>query len=313
MRKMIAALAVMSVSSICAAEELRFGDVNYFLKQGQYNLTVDANVTYYRESTTSLTTKETNAYVLETRVGYAHTDQLNFYVGMDAAFDARVTDRKVTANSAYYQSGFSNPILAANYRLLNQNSSLFNLDFGAVAKVKTQDSRLGSATGNKTEDGNFANPRSSVELNARMGKKWDEANEWQLAAGFIYNNAGEFTSLDTSGGADTEVTLDSSTDLFLRATYQYRPVDEFMMALSAQATSIGEVTGEYGASSLTQNAHVDMDFLYRAKYLILDNLTANFHYGMSRNENYGQDIAGANRDVKQRRENYYGFGIDYLF
>jgi hypothetical protein len=203
--------------------------------------------------------------------------------------------------------------LAANYRLLNQNSSLFNLDFGAVAKVKTQDSRLGSATGNKTEDGTFANPRSSVELNARIGKKWDEANEWQLAAGFIYHNAGEFTSLDTSGGADTEVTLDSSTDLFLRATYQYRPVDEFMMALSAQAISVGETTGEFGNSSLTQNAHMDMDFLYRAKYLILDNLTANFHYGMSRNENYGQDIAGANRDVKQRRENYYGFGIDYLF
>jgi hypothetical protein len=313
MRKMIAALAVMSVSSVYAAEELKFGDVNYFLKQGQFNLAVDANATYYRETPKGTDTKETRSYLFETRYGYAYSDQLNFYLGLDYAYDAKVTNRTTTSNSAYYQSGLANPTLGANYRLYSQNTWLYNVDFGAVAKINVQDSKLGSSTGNNSEDGTNANPRSSIELNARMGRKWNEANEWQLAGGLVYNNSGDFTFLATDGNPDTDATTDSSMDLFLRATYQYRPVNEFMMALSAQATRVGEVTGKFGTSDLTQDAHVDMDFVYRAKYLILDNLIANFHYGMSRNQNVGQEIGNVNFDLKQRRENFYGIGVDFLF
>jgi len=311
MKKLIVVAAIMGISSVYAAQELKFGDVNYFLKEGQFNLSADLSSTYYKETVENSDTLETRGYLVETRYGYGINDQLNIYIGLDYAFDREVENKTTTTDADYSQDGLANPILAANYRLLNQNESRYNFDLGAITKINVEDAETGDANGQESNDGNFSSGRNSIEVNARMGRKWDIANEWQLAAGVVYYNSGEETILNTSG--DIDVDIDSSTDFFLKATYQYRPVNEFMMSLSAQATQVGELSGDVGSSRITDDAHVDMDFLFRAKYLITDSFIANFHYGMSRNANYDRDADGVMSEIKKRRENFYGVGVDLLF
>ena len=311
MKKLIVAAAVWGVSSVYAAQELKFGDVNYFLKEGQFNLSADLSSTYYKETIENSDTLQTRGYLFETRYGYGVNDQLNIYLGLDYAYDREVQNKTTASDSDYSQDGLGNPILGANYRLMSQNDSLFNFDLGVVGKFSVQDAEIGDADGQEANDGNFSSGRNSFEVNARMGSRWDIANEWQLAVGAVQYTSGEETILATSGDVDEEI--DSSMDFYLKATYQYRPVNEFMMALTAQATQVGEVSGDVGTSEVVDDAHLDMDFVFRAKYLITDSFIANFHYGMSRNANYDRDTDGVMNEIKKRRENFYGLGVDFLF
>ncbi len=316
MRKLIAVSLLCAVSSVHAAQALKFGDINYFLKEGQFNVAADVSSTYYKEMVKGNDTLESRGYLFETRYGYGITNELNAFVGVNYAYDLEVENKTTTSNASYAQDGFANPVFGVNYRWLNQRDSRYNVDFGAIAQVNFEKAERGNSTGQVSEDGNFASPRNSLELNARMGRKWNEANEWQLAAGFVYNASGEGTLKQTNGFSDVEMDLDSSTDLFVRATYQYRPVNEFMMSLSAQATSYGELEGESSAFDVSEESYVDLDFVYRARYLILDNFIANFHYGMSRNGIYdrtsSQGPISQTSEVK-RRENFFGIGVDFLF
>lgn len=316
MRKMFAAVVLLAVTSAHAAEELKFGDLNYFLKQGQFNVAADISSTYYKQTPAGAATLETRGYLVESRYGYGITDKFNAFIGVDYAFDREVEDKSPAGsnNGNFDQNGFANPALGLNYRLLNQNNSRYNLDFGFVGRFNIEEAKTGSATGQNIRNGNFADGRSSYEANVRTGRKWNEANEWQLAAGTVYYRAdGERKLLLNTG--DQKLDLDSSMNFFLSATYQYRPVNEFMMSVSARATRVGEADfkNKTAGTNSTEKAHTDLNFVYRAKYLITDNFIANFHYGMSRNAEYNVETNGANQKIQRRRENYFGLGVEFLF
>lgn len=311
MRKLIAAAAVLAVTSV-HAEELKFGDINYFLKQGQFNVAADISSTYYKQSFEGGSTYETRGYLLETKYGFGISDKFNVYLGLDYAFDREVEDKTTAANADFTQDGLANPSLAANYRLMNQNEGRYNFDFGAVARVNLQDAEVGSSAGQDSSDGNFSDPRSSLELNARMGRKWNEANEWQLGVGGIYHTDGDY---EVKGPGASDHDVDSSFDLFVRAAYQYRPVNEFMMAVIGEATRVGEVESEEKSTDVktTDDAHIDMKLQFRAKYLITDNMIANFHYSWSRLSEFDSEVGNTDVEIKRRRENFFGVGVDFLF
>lgn len=308
MRKLIAVAAVLTLSSAYAAEELKFGDLNYFIKQGQVNVLADVNSSYEKHFTGDQE-DQTRGIITNTSFGYAFTDRLNAYVGVNYAYDLETTDKTTVGNDDYSNDGFSNPSLGVNYRAFNQNEARYNFDIGAVARIGVEDAKRGDSVGNNVKDGNFADGRDSFELNARLGRKWNEANEWQAAVGAIYYHDGEYEQRGVTG--DTKVDQDNSLDYFLRASYQYRPVNEFMVLLSAQANYIGEETDKVKSSNtkLKSDAHVDVDLRFTAKYLILENLIGKFNYGMSRNSDY--DVADT--EVRKRRENFFGLGIELLF
>lgn len=308
MRKLIAVAAVLAITSAHAAEELKFGDVNYFLKQGQFNVAADLNQTFDKNKVAG-NSQATRGYNLETTFGYAFTDKLNAFVGLTYAYDRRTQDKTSnpptdpTARS-FYSDGLANPALGVNYRLQNQNEAMYNVDFGLVGRFNIEDAETGSFDKN---DGNFADPNHSVELNARMGRKWNEANEWQLAVGGIYNLDGE-SKLKSNTGS-TDVDEDASLDLFLRATYQYRPVNEFMVLMSLQATQVGERDLKTNAGKDTYDSHIDMNFRFTAKYLITDNVIGKFNWGVSRLE----EVETKTSDIENRLQNFFGFGAEFLF
>ncbi len=315
MRKLIAAAAVLAVSSVQAAEELKFGDVNYFLKKGEMNFSLDVLSTYEKQRSQS-ESLETRGVLADAKLSHAYTDQFNVFLGLNYAYDKETENRTTSSDGAYNSDGLSNPSIGVNYRLMNQNDSRYNFDLGAVARLAIMDEEKGSATGQDIADGNNADGQHGLELNARIGRKFDEANEWQLAAGFIYNMAGEYEQLGTGTDADFDVDEDASYDVYARATYQYRPVNEFMMLLSAQATRFGKREGELNSTPSQDfeiESYIDMEFTFQAKYLITDNFIAKFDYIMGRNEDQSVDIGNTNADVKRRRENRFGLGVDFLF
>ncbi|WP_408097948.1 hypothetical protein ACJVC5_03220 [Peredibacter sp. HCB2-198] len=306
MKRMIAVAGLLVVSA-ASAQELKFGDVNFFLKEHQQNLTLDIFQTYYKSENKANQTTETRGNLFSATYAYAFSNSINAFLGLDYIINNQTEDRTNTDASlnqnSFYSNGLANPAVGLNYRLLNQNSSRYNVDFGFIAKINVQDAEKGSL-GPGPKNGNYANGRNSYELNARTGRKWNEANEWQLAAGFIYNQEGDYKQ--RSAGGDTTIDEDSSQDIYLRATYQYRPVNEFMTLISAQATRVGEIDKDIQADD-----HVDLDFRFIAKYLITESFIAKFHYGMSRNSDY-DTLDGAGEEVK-RRENFFGLGADFLF
>jgi hypothetical protein len=311
MRKLIAVAAVLAFTSAHAAEELKFGDVNYFLKQGQLGVTADVNQTFLKEKVLG-TKLVTRGYNIDTNFAYAINDRLNAFVGLQYAYDKKTGDNNSGTDGKYYSDGLANPALGVNYRLQNQNEAMYNVDFGAVVRFGLEDAEKGTSTGQDKNDGNNATGSNSLELNARMGRKWNEANEWQLAVGGVYNMAGDYTINDAAG--DIDVDTDASYDLFLRATYQYRPVNEFMVLLSAQATQVGAVDGDIdGGGKLNRDTHVDVDLRFTAKYLITDNVIGKFNYGAARLQPYDVKTAAGTDSVNQRMSNFFGLGVDLLF
>lgn len=306
MRKIIAAAALLAVTSAHAAEELKFGDLNYFFKQNQINASVDVLSVYDRAEQVGGTKTETRGVVTETQFTYGLMDNLNAFIGLDYAFDLQT---ETSGNPDWNSDGLANPEIGAIFRLTNQNDSSYNIDLGAIARINIEDAETGSAD----EDGNYANGRSSLEVLSRIGRKWNEANEWQLTAGVNYFNDGETTEVAVA--SDTDRDDYASMDIYVRAAYQYRPVNEFMMALSAQATQVGAFDSERTATNvdIERDSHIDMDFRFTAKYFVTENFIAKFHYGMSRNEEYDVDTAGVIDEVQNRRENFFGLGVDFLF
>lgn len=314
MRKLIAVAAVLTISSVQAAEVLKFGDVNYFIKQGQVNVLADVNSAYAKR-TFDGTTLETRGVITNTALGYAFTDRFNAYVGVSYAFDNETNNKDVPADDKFKSDGFSNPSLGLNYRLINQNEGDFNFDIGSVLRVGVEDAKVGSSSGKTVKDGNFATGRDSLEVNARIGKKWNEANEWQAAAGAVYYNDGDYKYRDAVSGSTTKNDQNSSFDYFLKGTYQYRPVNEFMILLSAQANYIGEATGKNKSTNRksTSDAHIDVDLNFTAKYLITENFITKFNFGQSRNSDYDVKVAGVKTKNEKRREGFLGIGFEFLF
>lgn len=308
MRKMIVAAVALAVASVQAAEAPKFGDVNYFFKHGQVNALANFNDVYDKANILGTMT-ETRGYVVETQLTYGFSDQLNAFIGLDYAYDL---ETETSGNPDIGNDGLANPALGAIYRIRNQSSTDYNIDIGAIARLNIQDAEEGFAVPGNSEDGNFAHGRASAELLGRIGRKWNIANEWQLAGGAVYFNDGEVTNKDATG--DEKQDIGSSFDLYLRATYQYRPVNEIMFLLSAQATQFGEIDSELvDGSKISQDSRIDYDFRFITKYLITENFIAKFSYGMSRNADFDVKAAGVSGEVQKRRANYFGLGVDFLF
>lgn len=304
MKKAIALAAALLASSAQASSGLDFGDLNYFLKAGQFNLTSNISVVDEEVQPEGDPRVQTRGYVVDNRFGYGFADNLNAFVGLDFAFQYEF-QQKGSADSD--NGGLSNPYVGVTYRLMNQNDSAFNLDFGVLGRIRLMDAEAG--LGGK--DGTFNRGNHALELNSSIGQKWNEANEWRLTAAVIQNFEGE-VEVNTAGGSDDADTT-ASTDLSLLAAYQYRPVQEFMMAVSLQALRVGESEFEFTNGDVTDEAHLDFNFRFSAKYLITENFIAKFNYGQSFLSEYDQESGGSTTEQRKRRSNFYGLGIDWLF
>lgn len=310
MRKIIAVAAVLAVTSAHAAEQLKFGDLNYFFKAGQLNLQADLNSVYEKQKVIS-TMEQTRGLVVDSQFTFGMSDQLNVFFGLDYAYDLQT---EIAGNPDIDNDGFSNPAFGATYRLMNQSSTTYNIDLGVIANINIQDSEIGTSSPGISDNGNyvgFTESRSSLEVNGKIGRKWNEANEWQLAAGAKYLKDGEATEM---GSPENDIDLDSSLDMYLRASYQYRPVNEIMFLLSAQATQVGEAKSEDETNTKTTlGSHMDMDFVFTTKYLVTDAMIVRFNYAMSRNADIDAKSGATSDEISNRRENFFGLGVDFLF
>lgn len=305
MKKLIVVAAAVLATSAQASSGLDFGDLNYFLKSGQFNLTSNFNVLNAEVTDEgSSTDYENNGYIIDNRFGYGIADNLNAFVGLDYALRY---ENETPGSSDADNSGMSNPYAGANYRLMNQSDSAFNLDFGVVGRFNLMDAERGTAG----KDGNYIRGNHSLELNTSIGRKWNEANEWRLTAALVHNFDGEYE--DTASGEDVDT--DASQDLSLTAAYQYRPVQEFMMNVALQAVQVGEVDSEAKgiSSKYTDDSHLDFNFTFTAKYFITEKFIGKFNYGQSRLAEYDRSTNGTDSEQKDRHQMYYGFGIDWLF
>ena len=305
MKKAFVVAAVLAATSAQATSGLDFGDLNYFIKQNQFNLTSNISIVDQEVKPEGAAARtQTRGYVLDNRFGFGVMDNLNVFVGLDFAFLYEI-QQKGSRDSD--NGGLSNPYFGANYRLLNQKDSAFNLDFGVVGRVQIMDAEVGT----QGKDGTFNKGYNSLEVNSSIGHKWNEANEWRLTAAVIQNFSGDYDAKDSSGS--TKVNTDASTDFGLTAAYQYRPVQEFMMNVSLQALRVGEAKGDASSVDIKNDSHLDMNFRFSAKYLITETFIARFNYGISRLGEYDQDVGGTTTEQKERHANFYGGGIDWLF
>ena len=307
MKKVIAVAVALMASSVQASSGLDFGDLNFFQKSGQFNLTSNVSVSNSEFTDEGSGNKfEKNGYIFDNRLGYGLADNFNVFVGLDYALQNK-TELPGTDRSE--NNGISNPRIGANYRLMNQSDSAVNLDFGVVGTIRIQDAEEGIAG----EDGNFNRGNHSLQLNSSIGRKWNEANEWRLTAAVTQQFAGESELKAPAGNSDLET--DASTDMSLTAAYQYRPVQEFMLAVALQGVRVGEVDSKNKSASTdsTADAHMDYNFTFSAKYLITETFIAKFNYGISRLAEYDVETSGTDSEQKDRHANFYGWGIDWLF
>jgi hypothetical protein len=314
MKRLLGMALMLAVSSV-QAQELSFGDLNYFFKRGELNLLAKSD--YVRETRTGSDDERTQTMGFRNtaRATYGYQDNLNFFVelGFDLNMNTRtITDPEVNALNAprYSQDGLRNPVLGADYRLHNQGEHGMNVDLGALLRVRLQQAELGSATPSRL-DGNAAEPRTALEANLRIGRKWNEANEWRVHAGMRLNLSGEQTRLQD----DTRMSQDAAFDLMLAGYYQYRPVHEFMMTMGLEGTRFGETDGDFGTPvAYTREAQINLDGRFMAKYLVLENLIVRFDYSQGiHRPAYEFDVATGDFSVRKRRYHTYGLGLDYLF
>ncbi len=299
----------MAVTSV-QAEELKFGDLNYFYKAGQINLASDFNLNR-EETRVDGADVEIEGYVSSTKVTYGMMDNLNLFVGLNFLYDFE-TDIAVGGTSEV--SGFQNPVIGADYRLFSQDNGGFNVDLGAAIDFNLMDyevAEAGDDEGNTVDPtfSTYGDPRSSLLLSARFGKKFNEANEFYVVSGLSYNKDGEYE--DKNFNEDVE--LDSSIDLSLGAFYQYRPVHTFMMAVGLTGTRVGETDGEVAGADFTVEDHVDFRFTFVAKYLITESFIAKFNFAQDRRSEFDLDQGPTTSEYEKRQGNQFGFGIDYLF
>ena len=294
MKRFLAVSAILAATS-AQAVELKFGDLNYFFKQNQANIGVDVSTSTYQYRTGGAKI-EKEGYVAQTHVNVGFTDDL--YLSLDVDYDWKMKTKG--AGRSFHEDGFTSPRLGVNYRLLKQDNTGFNLDFGGFYRLASLKEATRGANG---RDGNASNARDAAEANVRLGKKWNEANEFYVLAGLIHNLEGEY---DVKGGA--KVDQDSSTDYYVGAFYQYRPVNEFMLRIGGTATKIAEIKNDNGTKFKTTD-HLDMRFTFNAKYLLTESMIANFNYAQSNLQDYKEDGVKVNR----RHGHQFGVGVDFLF
>jgi hypothetical protein len=310
--KRILGVAFVLAATTASATEVKFGDLNYFLTQGRSQLSLDSKWDTSEVTPQNIagqTKTETEGLIAKAKYAFAISDTLNVYVGANYTYDNKVMPDGGTQTT---KDGLQNPILGINLRAANQATSGFNLDFGAIAKVALSDEKNGSSNGQNKKNGN-ASQRSSLELNARLGNKWDEANEFYLAGGLVYNQSGQRNDTNAAG-SDVNSNLDSSYDVYLGGFYQYRPVNEFMITLGAEARRIGSVDADASGTNYKITDHMDYKFSFGAKYLITENFIARFDYVGANLADYKNKVDGASdQKYTNRRYMSMGLGVDFLF
>lgn len=310
MKKFLAVAAILAVTSVYA-DEAQFGDLNYFFKQGQFNLVSDF-ISNHEVTRVENTDVEVEGFVSSTKVTYGLMDNFNLFVGLNYLYKF---DSDSTGASVSTVRGLQNPIVGGSMRIMNQGTSGFNLDVGATADFNLMDYETaegGKTNGNSVDPtvSHYGDPRSSLAVNARLGNKWNEANEFYIVSAIAYNKDGEYENKDL----DEDVDLDSSIDLSLGAFYQYRPVHEFMLTLGLNGTRYGEIDGEVANTDFTVQDHIDLTFSFGAKYLITDNFIAKFNFSQDRRSDFKVDYDGiADADYERRTGNQFGVGVDFLF
>lgn len=293
MKKMISALLVLSAVS-ASAKELKFGDLNYKVNQGEQNLNLNFSTFDSMFDVNSGRNKE-RSYLIEAQYKYGLTKKLDAFVKLNYFMEDQIKG----GGESYTLNSFANPGLGVVYRVLEQDLFDYNFDVEVLTKQKIGTAKEGSSTANKFEG------RSTYEAYGHFGRKWNEANEWKATLGMIYHADGEAKDAST-GKYDQE----SSTDVLLKIAYQYRPVNEFMMVVSAETLQVGEY--EY-AGNVKEDAHTDFTFGFMAKYLLQENMTLNLTIKQSRLNNYDGDAGGTDFDIKKRRFMTFGLGADFLF
>lgn len=310
MKKLILAASVLAATSV-GAQELSFGDLNFFLKPGQFNLTADVDLVSNEFNVKPGDKFEVEGYQARSRLAYGVTEKINIFALVGYDLKNKTVNESDSTEDHYYNDGLLNPALGGTWRVMNQTQDRYNVDLTAIASFKVEDAEKGDAAATSSEDGNAADARNSVEFNARMGRKWNEANEWQFTVGGIYRTDGDYDQLQ-AGGASASVDLDSSMDVYAKAAYQYRPVHVFMINVGIQATQIGKVEGDVAGSDLEDDSHLDMDFTFQARYLLSDNFILRFNMAQGNNSSFDRDIAGTKTEFNRRHESSYGLGIDWL-
>lgn len=306
MRKFLICGLLLSAAS-AQSQTLKFGDLNYFLTAGQVN--VGAGVLWNNEnSKISGVKQEAEAYLVDANFNYGLADNLTLKLGLGYAFLAEAKDGDVT----WDVDGLRALELGAEARLMDQKSAGINLDFGVNAKInEIFDREFGGSSPKK--DGNAFDPlmstqdetRSSLEVYGKAGLKTDEANEFLLRAGVVYNKSSDVK--DLSAGDDVE--MDSSLDLKLGAFYQYRPVNEAMFTLGLEGIRYGEMDSEIAGIKMTRESFTDVRLSFAAKFLVNENLIARFDLTKDRRDTI--EVEGMT--VKKRQSTQYGLGVDFLF
>ncbi len=312
MKTTILATALLAAASANATEEVKFGDLNFFVPASKFSLLTNVEFRS-EEAKVAGVTEEQEGYQANALVTYGLSDNFNLFAGLSYLHDFETQSETSPANAHYDEDGFTSPLFGGIYRLASQNDSSFNFDLGAIGRFQVQDAERGSATGADSSDGNASSNGHSAEVFARVGKKWNEANEWQLTAGVTQNLEGEYEVKSAAG--DTEFETDASTDFFARAAYQYRPVNEFMLSLAFQATQFGETTEESKTTGaeVDYNDHLDFDVDFVAKYLVTDTAIVRFNLGHGINRGFKGENAGVDFEIKQRKESRIGLGAELLF
>jgi hypothetical protein len=150
----------------------------------------------------------------------------------------------------------------------------------------------------------YSNARDAAEVNVRLGNKWNEANEFYFLGGVVRNLEGEYKQKGSS-----KVDQDSSTDYYVAAFYQYRPINEFMFRVGGTATKFADITNKSAGSKWKTNDHLDLKFNFTAQYLITESFIAKFNYAQTNLSDYKEGTT----KIDRRHGHSIGFGADFLF
>ena len=158
--KLLIGFMVLGFVSMAKAQDLKFGDLNYFLKSGQINAGADlwiGNESLKRENTGDV---RVNGYFADAKVTYGVLDNLTGFVKLQYQYE--VDTELKSGSGSFDTTGLQNPQFGATYRLLNQSSFGYNVDFGAVVGLKLMDRKAGSLT--SQEDGDLLDPALSTRV-----------------------------------------------------------------------------------------------------------------------------------------------------
>ncbi len=260
------ALVAIALSSSVAFAQTTLGDLNFFQKKGSiyYQGSIGESSYTFVDSLSNNKT-ELEGMGFKNQIGYGIADNLNVFLETTLKFQNYT---RINNNEDHQDNGFTNPGVGANYRLLS-GPAYFDV-FGKV-NMRIQDAEVGSGR----KDGNAASaPDFTALVGAAFGQRIDNANEYRFTAGIAHNTEGEVKNLGTSDKSST----DSSTDLFLTADYQVRPVDTFMLDFGISGTRYGKFSQKNKATNLktSLDAHYETNLSFKAKFLITDNLLVSF-------------------------------------